>query len=181
MTNRPNKASAGNGAVTPRFHASALSRAVPEMRRTAMSSLRHTRWFVLFMTSALILIWGTSLTHAIWGGINPGYERHRANHPYPVHAVFITCCIITVEFVLLFSILRPFSLSSPHRLWIALGIFAPLWIADFMFISGMPDQAGYCYSNGFFLFFADAFLVVATIISFVIFRRPPEIRTNEVV
>src|SRR5947209_2643134 len=111
-----------------------------------MNLSRHTRWFGLFMTSALIFIWGIGLTHAIWGGLNPGYVRHAADHPYPVRAVFITCCIITVEFVLLFSILRPFSLSSPRRLWVALGIFAPLWITDFMLISGWTDRAGYCYS-----------------------------------
>lgn len=131
-----------------------------------MRSLRHTRWFGLFMTSALLLIWGAGLADAIRGGLNPGYVRHAADHPYPVREVFITCCIITVEFIVLFLILRPFSSSSRRRFWVALGIFAPLWIADFAFISGWTDQAGYCYSNHFFLTVADAFLVVATILFF---------------
>jgi hypothetical protein len=133
------------------------------------------------MMSALILIWGAGLTDAILGGLNPGYVPHSADHPYPVRAVFITCCIITVEFVLLFSILRPFSLSGHRRLWIALGVFAPLWIADFLLISGGTDQAGYCYSNGLFLFFANVFLVVTTTISFLICRRRPETKINDAV
>src|SRR5258708_2690520 len=52
-----------------------------------MSPSRHTRWFALFVTSALLLIWGAGLAHSIWGGLNPGYMRHAATRPYPVRAV----------------------------------------------------------------------------------------------
>ena len=121
------------------------------------------------MTSALLLIWGSGLAHSIRGGLNPGYVRHAATRPYPVRAIFFTCGVITAEFVALLATLPPFSLSGHRRVLVALGVFVPLWIADFVFMNGWTDQAGYCYSNGTFLLFTDAFLSVTGVVAFCYF------------
>jgi len=146
-----------------------------------MSPSRHTRWFALFVTSALLLIWGAGLAHSIRGGLNPGYVRHAATRPYPVRAVFFTCGVITAEFFALLAILRPFGLSSHRRVLVALGVFVPLWIADFVFISGWTDQAGYCYSNGTFLLFTDAFLSVTGAAAFLLFRKRSQKPSHEAI
>jgi hypothetical protein len=131
-----------------------------------MNSSHNTRWFAFSVTGVLLLVWGVGLANAITGGLSPGLVIHAAHRPYPTHAVILTCCIITFEFVSLFAILRPFSLSGPRRVLVALGIFAPLWVADNVFFSGWTDQPGYCYANGYFLFFVDAFLCILAVILF---------------
>ena len=134
----------------------------------------RTRWFALLLTIAMFTIWGAALIDAVEGGLNPGFVRHRADRPFPVREVATVCGIITFEFAALFAIIRPFSLSGPRRVLIALALFVPLWIAENFLISSWTDQAGYCYSNGFFLFCAVCFLSVTAIIAFLIFRRRPK-------
>jgi hypothetical protein len=141
-------------------------------------SAPRTRWFALLLTSALLTIWDAALIHAVWGGLDPGYVHDRADRPYPVRRVLTVCGIITLEFAALFAIIRPFSLSGPRRVPIAIAVFVPLWIAELFFISGWTDQAGYCYSNGFFLFRAVCLLSVAAVIAFLISRRRPEAITD---
>jgi hypothetical protein len=134
-------------------------------------STRNTRWFALLLTNVMLLIWGVGLADAILGGLNPGYVSHAADRPYPVRGVLTVCGVITAESALLFGIVRPFSLLSHRRVLIALAVFVPLWIAEFILISGWTDQAGYCYSNGLFLLCAVCFLSVAAVLSILIFRR----------
>jgi hypothetical protein len=134
-------------------------------------SASRTRWFALLMTTALVLIWGAALVHAIQGGFNPGYVSHPTDRQYPVAGVLTVCGFITAEAGLLFAILRPFSLSDYRRVLIALVIFVSLWVVEFFLISGWTDQAGYCYSNGFFLSFSVCFLGVAAVLSFFMFPR----------
>src|SRR4051794_26554185 len=77
-----------------------------------LASARNTRWFALLLMSGMLVIWGAGLAHAVWGGLNPGKVPHRVERPYPVREVLAVCGLITVEFGLLFAIVRPFSLSG---------------------------------------------------------------------
>lgn len=134
-------------------------------------SAPKTRWFALLMTTALLLLWGAGLVHAVRGGLDPGYVSHPANRPYPVVGVLTVCGIITIEAGVLFVILRPFNLSNYRRVLIALAVFVPLWFLEFFLISGVTDQAGYCYANGFFLSCSVCFLGIAAVLSFLMSRR----------
>jgi len=88
-------------------------------------------------------------------------------HPYPFVAVTVTCGIITVEAVALYAILRPPTYSQhPRRAVAAFAIFLPWCVAEFFFISGWTDQAGYCYANGLFLRFTLVLLLVIACFGF---------------
>jgi hypothetical protein len=122
--------------------------------------------------SIFLLIWAAGLRDAILGGLLPGYVRHPYERPYPTEPVLITCLIITAESALLFAILWPFNFSK-RRTLVAFAVFVPLLMADYFFLSGWTDQAGYAYSNGFFLMLAVGFLIVASLFRiFALLRRP---------
>jgi hypothetical protein len=70
--------------------------------------------------------------------------------------------IISVEAAVLYAVLRPLTLAvRPRRALVALAVFVPLTVADYFFLSGWTDQAGYCYANGVFLRSALIYLLVA--------------------
>jgi hypothetical protein len=141
-------------------------------------SSQRTRWSALLITSILLLIWAVGLQDAIVGGLIPGYVSHPFDRPYPVRAVVMTCGIISTESALLFALLRPFSISR-RRVFTALAVFATLWFADLMLVSGWSDQAGYCYSNGFFLLLTVGLLIFASAVSIFLFRKQSPTKTND--
>jgi len=130
------------------------------------------RWMARLWASILVLIWAVGLRDAILGGLWPGYVRHPYERPYPTEPVLITCLIITTESALLFAILWPFDFSK-RRTPVALAVFVPLLMADYFFVSGWTDQAGYAYSNGFFLMLAVGFLIVASLFRIILFFWRP--------
>jgi hypothetical protein len=135
------------------------------------SSPVNARWIAPLITVVLLSIWVVGLGDAIIGGLNPGYVRNDIAHPYPVCGVLVTCGFITAESSLLFAILHPFSLFCTRRVLIALAVFGSLCIADFILVSAWTDQAGYYYSNGFFLRLTVFSLIIVAIICGVVFHR----------
>jgi len=131
------------------------------------SSTNNPRWISYLLTASLIVLWAIGVLDAVLGGMQPGYARRDVIHPYPLWAVVITCAIITVESVGLFAILRPASfIEHPRRAVIGFAICLPVCGAEFFFVSGWTDQAGYCYSNGLFLRTALALLLLAACLGF---------------
>lgn len=141
-------------------------------------SVPNTSWVPFVIIGILVSIWAAGLRDAILGGMNPGYVRHDIVHPYPVRAVLVMCGIISAESVLLFVILRPIVRSCLRHALVALAVFAPLWMLDFIFWSGWTDQAGWCYSNHFFLTVAVGFLMGAAVLWLFLFRKQPPARSS---
>ena len=126
------------------------------------SGSRLAEWLI---TAALLVLWTVGLRDAVLGGFNPGYTKHDPSRPYPLHDVLITCGIITGEAALLYGLLRPRSFDLHRgRVFLALGVFVVLWIADFLLFSAATDLPGFCYSNGFFLLLTVGFLAVLALI-----------------
>ena len=124
------------------------------------------RWTALLLTLAILALCFAGILEAVEGGKNPGYVSPYTFHPYPTEAVTWTCGIMIAEALGLYFILRPLTFAHhPRRALIALAVFGFLWGADFFFIGGWTDQAGYAYANGFFLRYVLLFLGVLFIIS----------------
>jgi hypothetical protein len=114
------------------------------------------------LTAGVIVVWGLGIASDIIGGNNPGYVRRSVPHQYPIGAVLVMSVIISVEAAVLYAVLRPLTLAvRPRRALVALAVFVPLTVADYFFLSGWTDQAGYCYANGVFLRSALIYLLVA--------------------
>ncbi|PWU19353.1 MAG: hypothetical protein C5B50_06790 [Verrucomicrobia bacterium] len=125
------------------------------MPTTHQARSRYIGWLLF---ASLALLWVLGLRDSVLGGLNPGYTRNRFR-PYPLHDVLVVSTIITVETVLLLGILRPWSFNlHRRRIFASLYLSVPLLIADFVLFSGATDQAGYSYSNGFFLLLTNTFL-----------------------
>ena len=116
------------------------------------------------LSLGIVAIWGLGVASAVIGGNNPGYVRRDIPHPYPTGGVLFVCAIISVEAIALYAILRPRSfVARPSRAIVALAVFVPLAVAEYLFLSGWTDQAGHCYANGFFLRSALIYLVIAAV------------------
>jgi hypothetical protein len=125
------------------------------------------------LTLGIVVVWGLGIASAIIGGSNPGYVRRDIPHPYPTIGVMVMCAIISVEAVAVYAILRPRSfVARPRRALAGLAVFVPLAMAEYFFLSGWTDQAGYCYANGLFLRSALIYLVIAAIAGHVLRMRP---------
>jgi hypothetical protein len=136
------------------------------MRAHCGSSFRLT-WGSCLLGGALLAIWAAGVRDAILGGLEPGYVLSDVAYPYPLAAVFWTCLLITAEAGALFAILRPASFSQrPGRAVIAVAILVPVCFGEYLLRA--TDQAGYYYSNGFFLRTALALSLIAACLGFAV-------------
>ena len=136
-----------------------------ELLRPNISTSKPPTLILRYMLSVgIVAIWGLGVASAVIGGSNPGYVRMDVPHPYPTGGVLFVCAIISVEATALYAILRPRSfVARPSRAIVALAVFVPLAVAEYLFLSGWTDQAGHCYANGFFLRSALIYLVIAAV------------------
>ncbi len=125
------------------------------------------------LTLGIIVVWGLGIASAVIGGNNPGYVRRDISRPYPAMGVMVMSAIISVEAVAVYAILRPRSfVAHPRRALAGLAVFVPLAMAEYFFLSGWTDQAGYCYANGLFLRSALIYFVIAAAAGQVLRMRP---------